>query len=167
MCSALNPGGAPVSDPAYRSERFRTRRVRDRRSESRPPNRPVAIAQPAPLQVERRIVADGILGGERFVDIDAETRFFIAPQHAVAQFRHSGENFTQRVAENGRLLDAEVPRREIEMHMRSVAHWRRIARSVPRRANAVEIAERGNLSRGTDAADLREMAADEVDEPAA
>ena len=85
---------------------------------------------------------------------DAKAGLFVAPHHTVANFGRSGKHLTERVAETGTFLNAEVPRRQIKMHVRGVADGRGVAWPMPGGAHAEKIAQRRDLSRGTDTADL-------------
>ena len=88
---------------------------------SRPPNRSIAIPQPAPIQIKGRVVANGILRRELLIHVDAKTGLFVAPHHSVAQFGSAGENLAKRVGKVWIFLNAKIPRREINMKVRGVA----------------------------------------------
>ena len=124
----------------------------------------VAVAEAAPLEVEGWVVADGILGGGGFVEVDAEAWFFVADIHAVFNFGAAGEDFLGSFVEGHGFLDAEVPGGEAEVDVGGVADGTRVAGAVPGGADAEEVAEVGDFTGHADAADLGDVAADEIDE---
>jgi len=62
-------------------------------------------------------------------------------------------------------VNAKVVAGEFERELRGVRDWRSIAGAVPCRADAEEFRERLNLARRTQASDLRNVDAYEIDQP--
>jgi len=56
-----------------------------------------------------------------FVDVDSESRPLVAPQRAVADFSDARKHFAHRIAEQMRLLNAEVRRSQAQMQLRGMA----------------------------------------------
>jgi hypothetical protein len=68
---------------------------------------------------------------------------------------------------HARLLDAEVGTRQIKVDIGSVADRRYVARPVPGRSHGKELAHRRDFPGYRQAADLRQMNTNEVDQPTA
>ena len=65
------------------------------------------------------------------------------------------------------LLDPEVVAGQVKLQVGRVPDGRHVARAVPGGPHAEELAERCQLARHTQPADIRDVHADEVDQPIA
>src|SRR5262245_7374047 len=104
-------------------------------------------------------------GGSGFVDVDAQSGAVIGPEHAVADLRGAGEDLPRPLREAMAVLDPEIRHGEVEMQIGRVPDRRDVAGTVPGGAHPKELAQRGELAGRGDAADVREMDPDEVDQP--
>src|SRR5579883_2457494 len=101
----------------------------------------IAAAEVAPLHVEWRIVVDGELGRQFFVEVDPQAGFVVGPVVSVLERWTTGEHVLFRLREVARLLNAEIVSRQVEMDIGGVADRRDITGSVPGRADGEEFTE--------------------------
>src|SRR4030042_1618190 len=72
-----------------------------------------------------------VLGGQLLVDVDAEARGLVDVHVALVHRRTTGEDLTCPIAYGRRLLDAEIPGRQVQVCIGGVADRGDIARTVP------------------------------------
>ena len=131
----------------------------------------VGRAEIAPTSVEAPslsllVRAVGVLGGQLFIHIDAPAGRRVGPKIAVLESGAPFEYLRGNAADQAPLLDAEVVAGEIEMELSGVADWRNVAGAVPGGLHAERLCEQRDFARHADAADLRDMTADEIDQAA-
>src|SRR5207253_6269658 len=85
------------------------------------------------------------------------------PQEAAAQFRRAGKDLVEGLTKVDDLLDAEVVASQVEVQVGGVTDRRYVARAVPGGAHAERHAQRSQPARRRQAAERRDMRADEVD----
>ena len=104
-------------------------------------------------------------GRFRFVSIDEMPgAAFPALTHITSpDFRRSRKDLAEHIAESVLLLNAEISRSQVQVHVDRVAHRRNVRRSMPRRSHAKHFASGGDLARGAQSADGRDVTTDEVD----
>src|SRR5919202_2093611 len=146
-------------------------------------HRPSALSQATPLRLRaddgpvetadgrpRAIVGvlgEGVARGQRFVDVDAQPGLLVRPQHAVPNLGTTREDLARPLAEDMLLLDTEVVTGQVELQVGRVPNRRHVAGAVPRRAHAEELAQRRQLPGHAQTTDVRDVHADEVDQPIA
>ena len=108
----------------------------------------------------------GILGGELLVDVDAESGCLVGVHVAVLGLGAAGEDGAGLGREDVALVDAEIVAGQLERELGGVRDRRGVAGAVPGGLHAEELAERRHLARRAQPADLRDVDADEVDQPA-
>ena len=86
---------------------------------------------------------------------------------AVLEHRAAGADVPFGLLELAGFLDAEVRAGQVEMDVGRMAHRRHIPRSVPGSAHTEKFGQGRDLSGHRQPADLRDVDADEVDQPAA
>ncbi len=125
---------------------------------------PIGVAEIAPGEVEGRVVADRELCGKRLVEIDPESGLVVDVEVSVLEFGAAGEAVDFGLAESVSFLDTKVWGGQVEMNIGGVSDGRDVTGSVPRRADTEELAHRRHLFRRTEATDLRNVHANEVDQ---
>ncbi len=84
---------------------------------------------------------------------------------AVLLLGRAPEHLACPLGKRAAFVDAEVVRGQLERELRCVRDRRGVAGAVPSRAHAEELRQRRHLARRREAADLRDVNADEVDQP--
>jgi hypothetical protein len=132
-------------------------------------DRAVLEPQFAPSAVEALAVAgigaEGKLGGEFLVDLNAPARPLINIGVAVLQHRAALKNFLCLLIESSPLLDAEVVAGYIEREIDGVSHRRNVSRPMPCGSHAKLLGQHSDFARGSEAAGLRHVDAYVIDEP--
>src|SRR5947209_1224516 len=123
-----------------------------------PPRRPPRIVE---VRRTRRIRE---FRGELLVDLDPQPWLLSREHVAVFHLGAPNEDVPRLQREAAALVDAEVVTRQLQGQLRGVRDRRRVARSVPRGANAEVLTQRGHLARRAQPTDLRQVNADEIDQ---
>ncbi len=108
--------------------------------------------------------SEGVFGGGLFVNLDAPTGSLVDIEIAVLDLWAAVEDLAGGGVEGGVLLDAEVGADDVEGYLGHVADGRDVAWSVPGGADVELFGEHGDLATRGEAADLRDMAADVINE---
>src|SRR5579884_1388615 len=108
--------------------------------------------------------AEGVFGRGFFVDLDAPAGAVFDPPVAVLDLRAAAEDLFGAVVRRGAFLDAEVGGDQVEREVAHDADGREVAGTVPGGADAEELGHGGDLANGRQAASLRDVDADEIDE---
>src|SRR5213080_4025954 len=128
-------------------------------------HRPIASSCRSPRVIEiGRRVDDREFRGDLFVHLDAEARLLPREHVAVLHLRASHEDVLRLRRKAAALVDAEVVARELQRQLRGVRDRRCVTGPVPGRADAEVLAERRDLARRTQPADLRDVDADEINQ---
>src|SRR4029453_10506363 len=81
------------------------------------------------------------------IDLDPEPRAVVCQHEAVLRFRTTAKHLARLGREVAPLVDAKVVARELERELRRMSKRRSIARPMPRRPDAAELAQRLHLAR--------------------
>ena len=111
------------------------------------------------------VSGNGVLRGQLLVDVDSQARGLVGVHEAVLRLGAAGEDRARLGRKDAPFVDAEVVAGQLERQPGGVPDRRAVAGSVPGGLHAEEFAERGHLPRHAQAADLRDVDADEVDQP--
>ena len=109
-------------------------------------------------------------GGKRelrrqlLIDVNAEPGGFRGVHITIPDLGASLKDFARLGRENIPLVDAEVVARQLESESGCVSQGGDVSRTMPRRFDAEKFAERRHLSRHRQAADLRDVNPDKVDQ---
>src|SRR5262249_54408564 len=99
------------------------------------------------------------------VNLHAESWFFLREHITVLDFGAALEDLLRVLRETGAFVNTEVIAGEFERQLRRVRHGRSVARAVPSGANAEVFAQSRDLASRTQTADLRDVDADEINQP--
>src|SRR5579864_1913350 len=132
----------------------------------------VALADLAPAAVQALALialksAVGVLGREFLVDLDPPSRRFVHVEIPVLHRRAAAEDFQQTIIERRIFLDAKIGTNQVQRGVGSMPDGRNVARPVPRRAYAKHFRETRDFAAWRNAARLRHVNADEIDQPVA
>src|SRR5262245_56259254 len=132
----------------------------------RPDHSAVFPSGRSPTVIEiRRPLREREFRREFLVHLHAESRFFLRQHVTVLDFGTAPENLLRVLRETGAFVNAEVVAGEFEGQLRRVRHGRGVARAMPGGANAEVFAQSRDLARRTQTTDLRDMDADEINQP--
>ena len=111
----------------------------------------VAPAGCAPAVVEAGALGDGVLGGELFVDVDAQAGGLVGVQVAVLDLRAAREDGPGLGRKDVAFVNSEVVAGKLECQPGRMTDRRAVAGTVPGGLDAEEFAERGHLARHREA----------------
>src|SRR5881394_4196379 len=113
----------------------------------------------------RRTSGDREFRRNLLVNLDAQTRLLPGQHVAVLDFRAAHKYVLRLFGETAAFMDAEVVTHQLERQLRGVRQRRRVTWSVPGGTDTEKLAQRGDLARRTQTADLRNVDADEINQP--
>src|ERR1700761_5259621 len=125
----------------------------------------VALPNFSPAAIE--IASSGGKGRFRrslLIYLNAPAWLFTYPQVAILHFRTAVKDFLRALVERGVFLDAEVITHNIQSYICHMSNWGNVARSVPCRFDSVLLGQDRNFPGRAEAARLRYVHADVVDE---